>query len=44
MSGVGVFCSIFILKTHLNKEHVETVTGLDREKKPVLENITVQEA
>ncbi|KAJ5755611.1 Efflux pump dotC [Penicillium manginii] len=44
MSGVGVFCSIFILKTHLNKEHVETVTGLDREKKPVLENVTVQEA
>ncbi|CAI7637781.1 unnamed protein product [Penicillium pancosmium] len=39
MSGVGVFCSIFILKTRLNKEHVETVTGLDREKRPVLEDV-----
>lgn len=39
MSGIGVFCSIFILKTQLNKEHVETVTGLDREKRPVIENV-----
>lgn len=39
MSGVGVFCSFFILKARLNKEHVETITGLDREKKPVLEDV-----
>ncbi|KAJ5089823.1 Efflux pump dotC [Penicillium argentinense] len=37
MSAIGVFCSAFILKTRLNKEHVETVTGLDREKRPVLD-------
>jgi len=43
MAGVGVFCSAFILKTHLNKEHVETVTGLKSEKAPVIEDVhTVQ--
>ncbi|OQE16433.1 hypothetical protein PENSTE_c024G06413 [Penicillium steckii] len=39
MSGLGLFFSVFILKTTLNKEHVETVTGLPNEKKPVLEDV-----
>ncbi|KAJ5479152.1 hypothetical protein N7530_004661 [Penicillium desertorum] len=38
MSAVGVFFSAFILKTKLNKEHVETKTGLNVEKTPV-ENV-----
>lgn len=37
MSAVGVFFSAFILKTKLNKEHVETKTGLNVEKTPVVE-------
>lgn len=37
MSAVGVFFSVFILKTKLNKEHVETKTGLNVEKTPVVE-------
>lgn len=37
MAGVGVFLSAFILRTRLNKEHVETVTGL-REKGAVVED------
>ncbi|OQE04198.1 hypothetical protein PENSOL_c001G01363 [Penicillium solitum] len=37
MSAVGVFFSVFILKTKLNKEHVETKTGLNIEKTPVVE-------
>ncbi|KAK5798487.1 hypothetical protein VI817_004777 [Penicillium citrinum] len=39
MSGLGLFFSVFILKTTLNKEHVETVTGLPIEKKPVVEDV-----
>lgn len=39
MSGLGLLCSAFILKTRLNKEHVETTTGLNREKRPVTENV-----
>jgi MFS family permease len=35
MAAVGLICSAFILKTQLNKEHVETVTGLKSEKAPV---------
>ncbi|CAI7589865.1 unnamed protein product [Penicillium viridicatum] len=38
MSAVGVFFSAFILKTKLNKEHVETKTGLNVEKTPVVED------
>ncbi|KAJ5164155.1 uncharacterized protein N7500_005985 [Penicillium coprophilum] len=38
MSAVGVFFSVFILKTKLNKEHVETKTGLNVEKTPVTED------
>jgi hypothetical protein len=34
MSVVGVFCSAFILKAKLSKEHVETRTGLNHEKAP----------
>lgn len=34
MAAVGLICSVFILKTQLNKEHVETVTGLKSEKAP----------
>ncbi|EKV06359.1 MFS transporter, putative [Penicillium digitatum Pd1] len=37
MSAVGVFFSAFILKTKLAKEHVETKTGLNVEKTPVVE-------
>lgn len=39
MSGLGVVFSAFILKARLNKEHVETTTGLNREKPPVVENV-----
>ena len=42
MAGVGVFLCAFILKTPLNKEHVETVTGLKSEKPPVVDDHTVQ--
>ncbi|KAJ6070106.1 hypothetical protein N7499_011993 [Penicillium canescens] len=38
MSVVGVFCSAFILKAKLSKEHVETKTGLNIEKAPA-ENV-----
>ncbi|KAJ5595215.1 Efflux pump dotC [Penicillium hispanicum] len=38
MSGLGLLFSGFILKTRLNKEHVETTTGLNREKRPATEN------
>lgn len=38
MAGVGVFLSAFILRTRLNKEHVETVTGLG-EKGAVVEDV-----
>ncbi|KAJ5717892.1 Efflux pump dotC [Penicillium malachiteum] len=38
-SVVGVIFSAFILKTQLNKEHVETVTGLKNEKQPVIEDV-----
>lgn len=41
MSALGLVFSGFILKTRLNKEHVETVTGLNREKRPVEENVQV---
>ncbi|KGO42946.1 Major facilitator superfamily domain, general substrate transporter [Penicillium expansum] len=37
MSAVGVFFSAFILKAKLTKEHVETKTGLNVEKTPVVE-------
>ncbi|KAJ5225696.1 Efflux pump dotC [Penicillium chermesinum] len=40
MSAVGVFFSAFILKARLNKEHVETVTGLREEKRPPTEAVT----
>ncbi|KAJ5129717.1 uncharacterized protein N7515_005756 [Penicillium bovifimosum] len=36
MSGVGVFFSVFIFGAKLNKEHVETRTGLNVEKTPVV--------
>ncbi|KAJ5773340.1 Major facilitator superfamily domain general substrate transporter [Penicillium paradoxum] len=36
MSAVGVFFSAFIPKTKLNTEHVETKTGLNVEKTPVV--------
>ncbi|KAJ5267191.1 Efflux pump dotC [Penicillium angulare] len=39
MSVLGLVCSAFILKTALNKEHVETVTGLKSEKQPVLDSV-----
>ncbi|KAJ5105381.1 hypothetical protein NUU61_002728 [Penicillium alfredii] len=39
MSAVGILFSGFILKTQLNKEHVETRTGLNLEKQPVVENV-----
>ena len=42
MSALGLIFSGFILKARLNNEHVETVTGLNREKQPVVEeNIQV---
>ncbi|KAJ5626314.1 Efflux pump dotC [Penicillium lagena] len=34
VAGVGIFCSVFILKMQLNEEHVETVTGLKKVKAP----------
>ncbi|KAJ5908306.1 hypothetical protein N7495_000988 [Penicillium taxi] len=40
MSAVGVILSAFIMKTHLNQEHVEITTGLD-EKRPTVENDAV---
>ncbi|KAJ5522820.1 Efflux pump dotC [Penicillium frequentans] len=43
MSGLGLVCSFFILKTRLREDHVETVTGLNREKQPILENLQAQE-
>lgn len=39
MSAVGLFLSAFILKARLNKEHVETVTGLNQEKRAVVEDV-----
>jgi hypothetical protein len=39
MSAVGLFLSAFILKAKLNKEHVETVTGLPQEKRAVVEDV-----
>lgn len=33
-AGCGVVASIFVGKAHLSTEHVETVTGLRREKEP----------
>lgn len=39
MAAVGLICSAFILKTRLNKEHVETVTGLKSEKVPLGEDL-----
>ncbi|KAF7715863.1 Uncharacterized protein PECH_007974 [Penicillium ucsense] len=39
MAAVGLFFSAFILKANLNKEHVETVTGLSQEKKVVVEEV-----
>ncbi|CEO61049.1 hypothetical protein PMG11_05432 [Penicillium brasilianum] len=39
MSAVGLCFSAFILKAKLNKEHVETVTGLHQEKKAVVEDV-----
>ncbi|KAJ5759205.1 Efflux pump dotC [Penicillium odoratum] len=44
MSGLGVIFSLFILRTRLREEHVETVTGLNREKQPVIESIQTQTA
>jgi hypothetical protein len=32
MSALGIVAGLFILKTRLNKEHVETRTGLKSEK------------
>lgn len=37
MSALGIFFSAFILKVKLNKEHVETKTGLNQEKTPATE-------
>ena len=43
MSGLGIVACLFILKTRLRKEHVETKTGL-KEKSPTAETaLTVQE-
>ncbi|KAI2794364.1 Efflux pump dotC [Penicillium oxalicum] len=39
MSAAGLFFSAFILKARLNKEHVETVTGLNQEKKAIIQNV-----
>ncbi|KAJ5460835.1 Efflux pump dotC [Penicillium daleae] len=39
MSAVGLFLSAFILKARLNKEHVETVTGLNQEKRAVVQEV-----
>ena len=39
MSGLGLLFSAFILKTRLRKEHIETVTGVEREKGPVVEEV-----
>ncbi len=39
MSAVGLFLSAFILKARLNKEHVETVTGLNQGKRAVVEDV-----
>lgn len=39
MSAAGLFFSAFILKARLNKEHVETVTGLNQEKKAIVQNV-----
>ncbi|KAJ5380944.1 Efflux pump dotC [Penicillium cataractarum] len=39
MSAVGLFLSAFILKARLNKEHVETVTGLNQEKRAVVQDV-----
>lgn len=39
MSAVGILFSAFILKSKLNKEHVETKTGLNHEKTPVSEEL-----
>ncbi|KAJ5669499.1 Efflux pump dotC [Penicillium macrosclerotiorum] len=33
MSAIGLLASGFIAKAHLNKEHVETITGLSQEKR-----------
>ncbi|KAJ5914855.1 Efflux pump dotC [Penicillium tannophilum] len=43
MSGLGLVCSFFILKTRLREDHVETVTGLNREKQPIIESLQTQE-
>ncbi|KAJ6028653.1 Efflux pump dotC [Penicillium herquei] len=43
-SVLGVIVSAFILKTRLNKEHVETVTGLRSEKQPVIEDVQPETA
>ncbi|KAJ5923498.1 Efflux pump dotC [Penicillium verhagenii] len=39
MSALGVVFSLFILRIKLREEHVETVTGLNREKQPIVEDI-----
>ncbi|GLI80202.1 hypothetical protein PoHVEF18_008553 [Penicillium ochrochloron] len=39
MSAVGLLFSAFILKARLNKEHVETVTGLNQEKRAVVQEV-----
>lgn len=41
MAGLGVVFSGFILKTRLNKDHVETVTGLKGEKEVVVGELRV---
>jgi hypothetical protein len=41
MSGLGVICSFFILRTRLREDHVETVTGLNREKEPIVERLPI---
>ncbi|KAF3388668.1 hypothetical protein F1880_003563 [Penicillium rolfsii] len=39
MSAVGLLFSAFILKAQLNKEHVETVTGLNQEKRAAVQEV-----
>jgi hypothetical protein len=43
MSGLGIFASVFVLKTRLGKEHVETKTGLKEKETTVETAVAIQE-
>ncbi|KAJ5612083.1 hypothetical protein N7510_005277 [Penicillium lagena] len=43
MSGLGIFASVFVLKTRLGKEHVETKTGLKEKETTVATAVPIQQ-